>query len=81
MSSVGLLEGDYPLFTNEDKAVIKLALNMGYYQHVIASYWEENQGRISETKDGIDFPDIVPAKTLPADFPRLKHGRKRRPGA
>ena len=48
---------------------IKRALAEGYYQHVIAAYLNENQGRVSETKTGKRYADIPMAEDLPADFP------------
>lgn len=55
--------------TKNDVPIVKLALRMGYWQHVIASYFRENQGRISEIKNGKKFRDVEPGTTLPADFP------------
>lgn len=55
--------------TRADVPIVKLALSLGYWQHVIASYFRENQGRISEIKNGKLFREIEPADTLPADFP------------
>lgn len=48
---------------------IKLALAQGYYQHVIAAYLNDNQGRVSETKTGKRFGDAKMAEALPDDFP------------
>nr|WP_312162399.1 hypothetical protein [Brevundimonas diminuta] len=48
---------------------IKLAIAQGYYQHVIAAYLNDNQGRVSETKTGKRFRDIPIADSLPDDFP------------
>lgn len=48
---------------------IKLAIAQGYYQHVIAAYLNDNQGRVSETKTGKRFGDARMAETLPEDFP------------
>lgn len=39
-------------FTRDMIAVIKLALNLGYFQHIIAGYFSTNQGRVSEIKNG-----------------------------
>jgi len=55
--------------TEKDVPTVKLALSLGYWQHVIASYFRENQGRISEIKNGKMFRDVEPATALPADFP------------
>ena len=40
-----------------------------YYQHVIAAYLNDNQGRVSETKTGKRFGDAPMAEALPDDFP------------
>ncbi len=48
---------------------IKRALAEGYFQHVIAAYLNDNQGRVSETKNGKRHPEIPAASDLPADFP------------
>ena len=48
---------------------IKQALADGYYQHVIAAYLNDNQGRVSETKNGKRHADAPIAKDLPSDFP------------
>lgn len=53
----------------ETAPFIKRALADGYYQHVIAAYLNDNQGRVSETKTGKRYPDVRPADSLPADFP------------
>ena len=49
--------------------VIKLARHLKYNYARIASYFQINQGRIADVMKGRRFPDIKPAKTLPADFP------------
>lgn len=51
--------------------VVKLALKYGYHQHIIAGYFGDNQGRVSETKHGKRWAEIPPAATLPPDFPAL----------
>jgi hypothetical protein len=48
---------------------IKLAIAEGYYQHVIAAYLNDNQGRISEIKTGKHYSDAPMADRLPVDFP------------
>lgn len=48
---------------------VKLALKQGYYQHVIAGYLNDNQGRVSETKNGKRYAEAPVASDLPADFP------------
>ena len=48
---------------------IKLAIAEGYFQHVIAAYLNDNQGRVSETKTGKRFSDAPIAEVLPHDFP------------
>lgn len=58
--------------TKADAPIVKLALRLGYWQHVIASYFRENQGRISEIKNGKRWRDVSPADALPADFPPLR---------
>jgi hypothetical protein len=58
-------------FTREMIAVIKRALSLGYYQHIIAGYYKTNQGRISEIKRGIWGTSVPPADYLPPDFPAL----------
>lgn len=55
--------------TPETAPFIKLALAKGYYQHVIAAYLNDNQGRVSETKTGKRHADAPVADQLPADFP------------
>jgi hypothetical protein len=49
--------------------IVKHALAKGYDQHVIASYFLDNQGRVSEIKTGKKHVAIPPATQLPADFP------------
>jgi hypothetical protein len=51
--------------------VVKLALRYGYHQHIIAGYFGDNQGRVSEAKNGVKWSEIPPADRLPADFPPL----------
>jgi len=48
---------------------IKKALAEGFYQHVIAAYLNDNQGRVSETKTGKRHADAPVADSLPTDFP------------
>ena len=55
--------------TAESAPFIKRALADGYYQHVIAAYLNDNQGRVSETKTGKRHADAPMADDLPADFP------------
>jgi len=52
---------DYPL--------VKLALQLRYYQHTIAAYLGINQGRISEFKNSPLFKLVSPADELPDGFP------------
>jgi hypothetical protein len=52
-------------------AVIKRALEAGYYQHIIAGYYSINQGRVSEINRGKRGSTVPPADLLPADFPAL----------
>lgn len=59
------------IITFDDAPVVKLALRKGYWQHVIAAYFGENQGRISEIKNGKLFRDAPVADDLPPDFPPL----------
>jgi len=59
------------VITEPDVPVVKLALRLGYWQHVIAAYFGENQGRISEIKNGKLFPGAPVADELPPDFPSL----------
>ena len=54
-----------------DAAVAKLALRLGYYQHIIAGYFMTNQGRISELKNGKWGGDVTASDYLPPDFPAL----------
>jgi hypothetical protein len=58
-------------FTREMIAVIKLAIMLGYFQHIIAGYFSTNQGRVSEIKNGLWGRDVTPADSLPPDFPAL----------
>ena len=57
--------------TDDMIAVIKLARTKGYFNHVIASYFVVNQGRIAEVNTGQRGAGIAPAANLPADFPQL----------
>lgn len=50
-------------------AIVKRALSLRYYQHVIAAYFGVNQGRVSEIKSGKHFAGISMANSLPPDFP------------
>ncbi len=59
------------VITFDDAPIVKLALRLGYWQHVIAAYFSENQGRISEIKTGKLFPSAPVADHLPPDFPPL----------
>jgi transcription antitermination factor NusG len=49
--------------------IVKLALRMGYYQHIIAGYFKDNQGRVSEIKNGKRYNSAPVAEVLPHDFP------------
>lgn len=53
----------------KDYGLVKLALQLRYYQHTIAAYLGVNQGRISEFKNSILFKVTLPASALPAGFP------------
>lgn len=55
--------------TPEMVPVIKLARAMDYNYARIASYFQINQGRIADVMKGRRYPQIPPAKKLPADFP------------
>jgi len=55
--------------SEDQKPIAKLALQLRYYQHQIAAYFGINQGRISEFKNSASYGLIVPATSLPADFP------------
>lgn len=55
--------------TAQTAPFVKLALALGYYQHVIAAYLNGNQGRVSETNTGRRFSDVRAADQLPPDFP------------
>lgn len=48
---------------------IKLAVRLGFYQHVVAAYLNDNQGRVSEVNTGKRHSDVPPASELPSDFP------------
>lgn len=51
--------------------IVKLALKLGFYQQVIAAYFHDNQGRVSEIKSGRKYRDVPAASALPPDFPAL----------
>lgn len=55
--------------TPERAAIIKLARNMGIPYVPIASHFAINQGRIADVMKGRLYPNVLPAKKLPADFP------------
>lgn len=55
--------------TPEMIAVTKRARLMGYFNHIIASYFRVNQGRIAEVNTGKRGAGIAPADALPDDFP------------
>jgi hypothetical protein len=57
--------------TDEVIAVIKRARLLGYANHVIASYFWINQGRVAEVNTGQRGASVKPAPALPADFPAL----------
>lgn len=58
-------------FTRDTIGVVKRAITLGYYQHIIAGYFKTNQGRVSEIKNGKWGSDVPPADQLPPDFPIL----------
>ncbi len=62
--------------TPENAPYVKLALRMGYMQHVIAAFFDDNQGRVSETHTGKRYVSAPVADHLPPGFPPLS--RKRR---
>lgn len=49
--------------------IIKLARQRKYNYARIASYFQINQGRIADVMKGRKYPEIAPARELPADFP------------
>ena len=53
----------------ETVGIVKLALQRGYHQQVIASYFRDNIGRVSEAKNGKRWSQVPPAADLPPDFP------------
>lgn len=55
--------------TDDVIATIKRARELGYHNHVIASYFWINQGRIAEVNTGQRGAWVKPAQQLPADFP------------
>lgn len=57
--------------TPEIVATIKRARQLGYKNHVIASYYWINQGRVAEVNTGQRGAGILPAESLPPDFPNL----------
>jgi hypothetical protein len=57
--------------TAENAPIVKLALMLGYWQHKIAAYFDDNQGRVSEIKTGKRYPRVPVADHLPPDFPPL----------
>ena len=57
--------------TEATAAVIKLARSQGYNYETIASYFVINQGRIADVMKGRIAPEVLPATTLPADFPAV----------
>lgn len=57
--------------TAEMAAVIKLARRLKIpYSWITGYYTGLNFGRIADVVKGRLFPDIPPAKALPADFPK-----------
>jgi hypothetical protein len=56
--------------TADMAGIIKLARGLRYNYARIASYFQINQGRIADVMMGRLFPEVPPATTLPADFPR-----------
>ena len=56
--------------TESDAPVVKLALRSGYKQHDIAAYFHDNQGRVSEIKNGQRYSGAPVADHLPPDFPK-----------
>jgi hypothetical protein len=57
--------------TEETAPIVKLALRLGYWQHIIAAYFQDNQGRVSEIKNGKRYARAPVADQLPPDFPPL----------
>lgn len=55
--------------TAETAPFVKLAVRRGFYQHVVAAYLNDNQGRVSETVTGKRHGDAPVADDLPFDFP------------
>ena len=55
--------------TQTEMSIAKLALQLGFYQHTIASYFGINQGRISEFKNSPYYALIRVAPALPVGFP------------
>ena len=57
---------------NEETApIVKLALRYKYKQHIIAGYFGDNQGRVSEIKNGRTHISAPIAEVLPTDFPTI----------
>jgi hypothetical protein len=56
--------------TYETAPIVKLALRRGYKQHDIAAYFQDNQGRVSETNTGKRYVEAPVAEELPPDFPQ-----------
>jgi hypothetical protein len=57
--------------TRDMIAIIKRARLVGYANHVIASYFVINQGRVAEVNTGQRGADVTPAGSLPSDFPAM----------
>lgn len=55
--------------TAQTASIVKRALREGYLQHVIAAYFADNQGRVSEIKQGKRHVEVQPVDQLPPDFP------------
>ncbi len=55
--------------TADNAGIVKLALARGFYQHIIAGYFHDNQGRVSEIKNGKRYADVPIANDLPLGFP------------
>lgn len=55
--------------TPQQMRIAKLAIQLRYYQHTIASFFGVNQGRISEFKNSALFGKTAPATSLPSGFP------------
>lgn len=59
------------LVNNYMVSIIKLARSRGIKCHIISSYFNINQGRISDVTKGRIGLKVPPATELPSDFPTL----------